>query len=140
MTRVDAALVDTDVFSVLYLRRGSVDPRADRWGRLLTGKRVLISFQTRAEVLAGARMAGWGDRRMADAVRLLDATPTIRPDNDVIDAYATLVADCRRLGHGLQSKHHAGDRWIAACAIAKGLGVLAGDGVFTDAPALNLLR
>lgn len=114
MTQVDAALLDTDAFSVLYRRRGSVDLRADGWRQLLTGKRVLISFQTRAEVLAGARGAGWGDRRTADAVCLLDATPTVRPDNDVVDAYATLVAERRQLGHGLQDKRHTGDRWIAA--------------------------
>lgn len=139
MTGLVATLVDTDVFSVLYLRRSSADPRAVRWREQLTGRRVLISFQTRAEVLAGAIGAGWGNRRVGETRDILDRTPTIRPDNEVIDAYATLVAACRRAGHGLQEKHHAGDRWVAACAIAKDIDLLAGDGIYLNAPNLSLL-
>ncbi len=140
MTVLGATVVDTDVFSVLYLRRNSADPRAVRWREQLTGRRVLISFQTRAEVLAGAVGAGWGDRRLSATHEILDHTPTIRPDNEVIDAYARLVAECRRAGHGLQDQRHAGDRWVAACAIAKNLELLAGDGIYLNAPNLNLLN
>lgn len=140
MTVLGATVVDTDVFSVLYLRRNSADPRAVRWREQLTGRRVLISFQTRAEVLAGALGAGWGDRRLAETHEILDHTPTIRPDNEVVDAYASLVAECRRAGHGLQDQRHAGDRWVAACAIAKNLELLAGDGIYLNAPNLNLLN
>lgn len=140
MTALMATVVDTDVFSVLYLRRGSADPRAVRWREQLTGRRVLISFQTRAEVLAGAVGAGWGDRRLGETRDILDHTPTIRPDNEVVDAYATLVAGCRRAGHGLQDQRHAGDRWVAACAIAKNIDLLAGDGIYLNAPNLSLLN
>lgn len=140
MTVLAATVVDTDVFSVLYLRRASADTRAVRWREQLTGCRVLISFQTRAEVLAGAVGAGWGDRRLRETRDILDHTPTIRPDNEVIDAYATLVAECRRAGHGLQNQRHTGDRWVAASAIAKNLKLLAGDGIYLNAPDLNLLN
>jgi predicted nucleic acid-binding protein len=140
VTALMATVVDTDVFSVLYLRRGSADPRGVRWREQLTGRRVLISFQTRAEVLAGAVGAGWGDRRLGEARDILDRTPTIRPDNEVIDAYAALVAECRRAGHGLQDQLHAGHRWVAACAIAKNLDLLAGDGIYLNAPNLSLLN
>ena len=140
MTALVVTVVDTDVFSVLYLRRNSADPRAVRWREQLTGRRVLISFQTRAEVLAGAVGAGWGDRRLGETRDILDHTPTIRPDNEVIDAYATLVAECRRAGHALQDQRHAGDRWVAACAIAKRVDLLAGDGIYQSAPNLTLLN
>lgn len=72
-------------------------------------------------------------------VRVIDAlqrTPTIGCDGEVIDAYATLVAECRRLGHGLHDKIHTGDRWIAACAIAKQIDLLAGDQIYQNAPNL----
>lgn len=140
MTALVAAVVDTDVFSVLYLRRNSTDPRAVRWREQLTGRRVLISFQTRAEVLAGAASAGWGERRLAETRDILDHTPTIRPDDEVIDAYAALVAECRRAGHGLHGQRHTGDRWVAACAIAKNVELLAGDGIYLNAPNLSPLN
>lgn len=136
MNQVAAAVVDTDVFSLMYLRRANNDSRVAGWREYLTGRRVLISFQTRAEVLSGARSAQWGGRRMAETIEILDRTPTIRPDNEVVDAYAELAAECRRIGHGLQARDHTGDRWVAACAIAKRLDLLAGDAIYQGAPNL----
>lgn len=138
MSDLQVAVVDTDVFSHLYIRRGSADSRVPRWRDLLTGRRVLISFQTRAELLAGSIGNGWGERRTGH-LRILDRTPTIRADNEVIEAHAKLVAECRRISHGLQDRTHSGDRWVAACAIAKGVELLAGDGIYVAAPGLVLL-
>jgi len=138
VSQAAAILVDTDVFSVMYLRRPNIDSRAAGWREYLIGRRVLISFHTRAEVLAGARSAQWGRRRMAETIEILDRTPTIRPDNEVVDAYAQLVAECRRLGHGLHAREHTGDRWVAACAIAKRLDLLAGDAIYQGVPNLVL--
>lgn len=101
MTLVKATVVDTDVLSILYVHKTSADPRAAEWRAQLTSHRVLISLQTRAEVLEGALTAGWGDRRFGDLRGLLKRMPTIRPDNLVIDAYATLTASCRTSGHAL---------------------------------------
>lgn len=139
MSELQAAVVDTDVFSHLYVLRNSADPRVPGWRELLTGRRVLISFQTRTEVLAGALANQWGDRRLADLRAVLDRTPTIRADNEVVDAHATLFAECRRMGHALHDKQHTADRWIAACAMSKGADLLAGDGIYEGAPGLSLL-
>lgn len=57
MNHIAAAVVDTDVFSLMGLRRANNDSRVAGWREYLTGRRVLISFQTRAEVLAGATLA-----------------------------------------------------------------------------------
>lgn len=65
--------------------------------------------------------------------------PTIRSDNDVVAAYAELFAECRLSGHALHAKQHTGDRWIAACAIAKSTDLLAGDGIYHGAPGVALL-
>lgn len=99
---------------------------------------MFISFQTRAEVLAGAALSAWGERRLGHLRAQLDATPTITPDASVVDAYAQLQAACRRQGHALAEKHHPADRWNAACAIAKGLSLLARDGIYAGAPGLTL--
>jgi predicted nucleic acid-binding protein len=134
-----ASIVDTDVFSLVYVNRCSNDERVQRWREHLAGRRVLISFQTRAEVLAGAESRGWGEYRMEKLLGVLNRMPTIYSDAEVADAYAELVAECRRAGHALHAKQHAGDRWIAACAIAKNLELVAGDGIYRDAPNLSLV-
>jgi predicted nucleic acid-binding protein len=135
-------VLDTDVYSALY-----TDPeRAERrglpvtmWLEALAGDRVLISFQTRAEVLAGLRAGNWGDSRRQTAMAKLDAVPTIPADREVIDSYAELTSLCRRAGHALHDKIHTADRWVAACAVAKGLPLLSGDGIYLGAPGLSLL-
>lgn len=138
MTRDGVTLVDSDVFSLLYVRRTSTDHRVAGWQKYLVGRRVLVSFQTRAEVLAGAYGAGWGQRRLDGLRQILAGAPTIDSDDDVVEAYARLTIECKRMGHALQDKIHTGDRWIAACAIAKDIELLAGDGIFQNAPDLTL--
>ncbi len=78
--RSTVAVVDTDVYSALYIDPDRAARRGlplDSWKLTLTGVRQLISFQTRAEVLAGARMSGWGSRRIEAATARLDHAPTI---------------------------------------------------------------
>lgn len=135
-------IIDTDVYSALY-----TDPeRAARrghpvtsWQDALAGSRVLISFQTRAEVLVGLRAGNWGGRRQQAAMAKLDAAPAIPADSEVLDSYADPTALCRRAGHALHDKIHTGDRWVAACAVAKGLPLLSGDGIYRGAPGVSLL-
>lgn len=139
MSALQAAVLDTDVFSHLYVLRSSTDQRVPGWRELLTGRRVLVGFQTRSELLGGALANGWGERRLNELREILDKTPTIRADNEVVEAHARLFAECRRTGHALNAKEHTGDRWIAACAIAKKVDLLAGDGIYVGAPGVALL-
>jgi predicted nucleic acid-binding protein len=131
-------VVDTDVFSSLYIRKPTGDVRIPGWREALADRRVLIAFQTRAEVLAGVRSAGWGKQRVAQVLGVLDRTPTIHSDAEVVEAYAILTAECRRSGHALHDRPHTGDRWIAACAIAKQFDLLAGDTIYQGAPNLAI--
>lgn len=55
MSSIAVAVVDTDVFSHLFVHRNSLDPRVPGWRDLLRDRRVLISFQTRAEHHAADR-------------------------------------------------------------------------------------
>jgi predicted nucleic acid-binding protein len=135
-------LLDTDVFSPLFvsdrdsaLRQGHP---IDDWNREIAGYRVVVSFQTRAEVLTGALQAGWGAVKLGSVRARLDMTPTIDEDREVVDAFAQLTADCRKVGHGLGAKQHTADRWIAACAIAKDIPLLAKDKIYLNAPGLWL--
>lgn len=140
-----AVVLDTDVFSALYVTPPEAVQKQGHpvaaWIAALTGLRPLISFQTRAEVLSGAYLANWGRKRIDAVVEKLDATPTISEDREVIEAYAQLLASARKAAHPFGDKaHHVGDRWIAACAIAKNLPLLTGNRRhFENAPGLTLL-
>lgn len=145
MATTQAVLLDTDVFSALYVTPPEVVAKQGHpvaaWTAALTGLRPLISFQTRAEVLSGAYLAGWGESRLEAVSEKLDSTPTIDEDRDVVEAYARLLADAQKAAHPFGDKaHHVGDRWIAACAIAKELPLLTGNRKhFENAPGLILL-
>lgn len=138
-----AVLIDTDIFSALAINSAAGERRSfpiSAWRDALGGRSIVISFQTRAEVIFGLYASTWSDRRIAEALAALDATPTVGVDSEVIEAFARLSADCRRAGHGLQQKVHVADRWIAACAIAKGLPLLARDGIYRGTPGITLLE
>jgi predicted nucleic acid-binding protein len=135
----DAVLVDTDVFSLLFVDPRRPDGRRASWREALLGRSVVIAAQTRGEILAGARIAGWGVRRYADVIVQLDLVATLPVTYAVVDAYATLKADCRRQGHPLGGKPHDGDRWIAATSVAHDIPLLAGDHIYDDAPGIRLL-
>lgn len=136
MSAPAATVVDTDVFSHVILNPRSDDPRARAWRKALASRRMLITFQTRAELLGGARQADWGEARMAHLVSTLARIPVIHSDDEVIEAYATLSAQCRADGHPLHEKIHTGDRWIAACVIAKQTDLVSGDAIFRNVPNL----
>ncbi len=140
-----AALLDTDAYSALFITPARVVEKqghpVDAWRIALAGYRPVIAFQTRAEVLGGALLARWGEHRLDQAREQLDLTPTVDEDVDFIDAYSRLLAEASGIGHPLGNKHHVGDRWIAACAIAKRLPLLTGNTKhFRDAPRLELLE
>lgn len=137
-------LLDTNAYSALYVTPEDTARRQghplDQWRTALQGRRVVIAFQTRAELLIGARSAKWGEPRMKALTARLQATPTVQLDDEVFDAYVTLTVAARAQGAGIGQREHAADRWIAACAIAKELPILSKDGIFADAPALHLFE
>lgn len=92
-------------------------------------------------MLSGAYLAGWGEKRLEAVVAILDSMPTIDEDRAVVEAYARLLAAAQEAGHPFgNNAHHGGDRWIAACAIAKGVPLLTGNRKhFDGAPGLTLL-
>jgi predicted nucleic acid-binding protein len=138
---VDAqfVLLDTDVWSMVYARAPKKrDERAAGWAAQLQGRTVVISTQTRAEVLSGLASRDLGERRRSAIVAQLDATPTVPVTEDIVVAYADLTGDCRRAGHALQHKQHTGDRWVAATAIATGIPLLAGDAIYRGVPGVPI--
>ena len=131
-------VVDTNVFSAVL---GS-DPMGlfSLYQRHLSGKAILISFQTAAEVRYGALAAGWGSRRMAQLELKLSRAILVPPHEDLIIEAARLRHDCKKVGHGLQSGNHAGDLWIAATARLGDVPLVTHDKIFDGAPGLTVIR
>ncbi len=132
-----AVVLDTMVIS--WLLDGHPNPLAEQYRQLIGSRPILLSFQTVAELRFGAIRAGWGELRRRRLDRSLAELAVVQPDDQMVTAWAQLRADCQRAGHALGGKLHDGDRWIAATAIRLGCPLISHDGVFTDAPALDLI-
>jgi len=132
-------LLDTDVWSHLFSDARRRHPEDARWRELLLGRTIAIATQTRAEVLAGAAIAKWGEPRTLALQAQLDRTATVPVASDVVEAYVQLTVDLKTSGHALQQKQHTGDRWVAATAIAIGAPLFSADGIYRGAPGLVLL-
>ncbi len=135
----DVVVLDTDVYSWLYVRHGATAAPKQALKDVLVGRSVAIAVQTRAELLIWPGVRGWSADR-ADRLReQLDNTPTVPVDERVIEAFVRMTVDCRRSGHALGQKEHVADRWIAATAIAIRRPLLTSDGIYLATPGLELL-
>lgn len=130
-------LIDTDVWSNLYIRPKSASSKEDLEQKL-RGRSLVIATQTRAELLCIPGHAKWGDRRRGEFLTHLDAFPTIPVTEPLVQAFAELKVECKRLGHPLHEKIHTADSWIAATARAHELPLMSLDKVFRDAPQVEL--
>jgi predicted nucleic acid-binding protein len=63
----------------------------------------------------------------------------IQVSDALLSAVARVRFECRTNGHPLASPVHHEDLWIAATAVHIGARLLTADGVFEDAPGLQLL-
>lgn len=93
-------------------RTSPVTPQVASWRGQLTGFRVVIATQTRAEVLCGVEKAGWGVKRRSRVEAQLAATTMIPVNETVISAYVKFRAECGRRGHHFQDSAHTADTWI----------------------------
>ena len=107
---LDVVLLDTDVFS--YLMEPG-DPHGLPYLRHVEGRITALSLITVGELLFGALRRDWGERRVADLERRLEASFILPFDHDTAVAYARLKARLRRQGQILADN----DLWIAALAL-----------------------
>ena len=84
-------VVDTSVISHIFRQ----DEIGVQYRELLVGQQTLISFQTLAERVYSAN---WGQRRIEEFRSYLERYTVIWPDDDLVETYARVVADCSRTG------------------------------------------
>jgi predicted nucleic acid-binding protein len=136
----DVVVLDTDVYSQLYVRQGATAATKQTFKDVLVGRSVAIAVQTRAELLIWPELRGWSAARTGRLRDQLDSTPTVPVNDLVLEAFVRITVACRRNGHALGQKEHVADRWVAATAAAISRPLLAVDSIYHDAPGLVLLR
>jgi predicted nucleic acid-binding protein len=128
-----ALLIDTDL--LVELERGVASERIER---LLGDEQRAISVITVSELLHGAMRAA-GDRRAtrrAFVEHLLQAIQAIPITEAVARVHADIWADLAARGEVIG----AHDLWIAATALAHGLGIATRNaGEFTRVPGLRVV-
>ena len=130
-------VVDTGVFGADL--RSSSKLLADLYAEVLVGRNILISFVTVAELRYGALRAGWGAKRRNELEETIDAAKVVWAGHGLASEYAALTAECVAAGHGLAEKSKEADRWVAATARYVKVPLVSHDGVFVDAPGIDLL-
>lgn len=130
-------VVDTTVFGAVLGkdRHGLTKTYAND----LTGARLVISFQTVAELRYGALAANWGTRRTDEMEKRIRVAALIPPHDDLAHQWAALRYECRKVGHPLHDKVHHADLWIAATARLVGVPLVTHDGVFRGTPDLTVI-
>lgn len=133
-----SVVIDTSVYSA-QLGRQRGHRLASEYRALLEGQIAVISFVTVAEMRFGARIAGWGTRRLQRLDHELGRAKIVWPTYELVDHYVELRTWCVQNGHGLGHKNHEADRWVAATAIRLGVPLVAHDAIFSGAKDLRLI-
>lgn len=133
----DPVVIDTAVFGAELAPQSA--SLAQRYEPHVTGRVVVISFVTAAELRYGAARAQWVDLKRRRLERLIGGATIVWPDERLVAAYVGLRVECAAIGHGLAGKIHEADRWVAATALWLGIPLVAHDRIFRGVPGLALL-
>jgi predicted nucleic acid-binding protein len=126
-----AAVVDTNVASFLWGGKAEAALYRDD----LVDRRLLLSFQTVAEMRLGAELKSWGKKKRAELEAFLLRHGTIFPDPETLVVWSRMQTEMRKNGKTISYP----DSWIAAVAIASDLPLIAHDAVFRFVPKLKLI-
>lgn len=133
-----AVVVDTNIIGA-SLRPGKTEPW-DQALEAIDGAPILISFATAAELRFGARLAGWGERRLATLDERLSSVMVVWPGPALINTYVELRTWATQTGHGMADKRHEADRWIAATALRLDVPLASHDQIFHGVEGLAVLE
>jgi predicted nucleic acid-binding protein len=129
-------VVDTGAFGADLVPGSEL---SDLYEPILRGRPVFISFQTVAELRYGARRREWGDLRLRQLEARIGEAEIVYPGPELIEAHVDLRVACAYAGHALADRAHEADRWIAATAIRLGVPLVTHDGIFRDAPGVDVV-
>ena len=133
----DVVVVDTNVFSAAL--KASSSGLIELYAPDLDGKKLVISFQTAAEMRYGAARDNWGPSRREALDRRLKMAVTVPPSDELVREWAELRSECHKRGHGFHDRRHAADLWIAATARLAGVPIVTHDRGFRGLPGLEVI-
>jgi predicted nucleic acid-binding protein len=113
---MQSVVVDTDVVSFLFKR----DSRASLYEAHLTGRDLVISFMTLAELKQWPLQKNWGEIRRRKLDEHIQKFTILHSDNDLCLKWAEVVESGRRRGRAIDSA----DAWIAATALLFDVGLV----------------
>ena len=110
---MESCVVDTDVVS--YVFKGK--PVSQLYRKHLTGKLIIISFMTLAEIRLGMLRADWGVRRITEMEAYLKEFVLYTCDSNLCHIWARVIHSERARGRVITTQ----DAWVAATAIQNGI-------------------
>ena len=126
-------VLDTSVVSYIY----RAEPVARPYLQRIAGHSPVISFQTYEELLFGVLNRNWGQRRINELFRYVNAEYAVLGYNsNLVGICARLRAESRRIGRELS----AADAWIAATAVLLNCPLLSHDRDFGNLPGLEVIH
>jgi len=108
---LDDLLLETSVVSFFLPAKNR--PERTLYEPHLEGRRLILSFQSVAELWLLARKNAWGKRREDNLRRFLGKFMVVPADAELAEAWADVTAACERLGRRLETA----DAWIVATAL-----------------------
>lgn len=106
-------LIDTDVASFLFKR----DTRAQLYRPHLSGKIVVLSFMSLAELYRWAEVRKWGDQRRRQMEQHIRNFVVHGYSRQLCQTWARIMATAERRGRELE----CADGWIGATAVLHGI-------------------
>src|SRR5579862_6677869 len=106
---MDAALLDTDVFSFFFKQ----DLRAGWYAADIANRQLCVSFQTVAELKRWAIERNWGTPQRERLAQVLKHYIVLPYDIETVEQWALIAAHAKRAGAPIA----CGDGWIAASAL-----------------------
>jgi tRNA(fMet)-specific endonuclease VapC len=119
---MSVVLLDTTVASLLHPKKRADAVKA-KYEPHMRGATLALSFQTVAELWHWAESRNWGDQSRAGLDAFIRRFLVIPYDYELAQVWARVMAASCRPGRRLE----AGDCWIAATAVHRGVSLLVHD-------------
>ena len=128
-----SCVLDTNIVS-FTLREA---PEALLYKEHLNQSRVILCFQTVAELRYGAVWSMWGNKKRLELENFFKRQTIVSYSSDLADCWALVMNEARLAGRRLES----GDAWIAATALLLNIPLLTHDKDFdkTACPSINVI-
>jgi tRNA(fMet)-specific endonuclease VapC len=119
---MNVVLLDTTVASLLHPKKKGTEIRC-KYEMHMRGQRLALSFQSVAELWFWAEKNGWGENARQGLDSFLRKFLVIPYDYELARFWARVIEESRKQGRRLE----AGDAWIAATAVHRGIPLLSHD-------------